>query len=62
MFLKGDTMFKRMINRNKYYDQETRAHLNSLSEKELLIEVLLALKMLNDKCDDIARKIVIWSD
>ena len=30
-------MFKRMINRNKYYDQETRAHLNLLSEKELLI-------------------------
>ena len=55
-------MFKRMINRNKYYDKETRAHLNSLSEKELLIEVLLELKMLNDKCDDIARKIVIWSD
>ena len=55
-------MFKRMINRHKYYDQETRAHLNSLSEKELLIELLLELKMLNDKCDDIARKIVIWSD
>ena len=55
-------MFKRMINRNKYYDQETRAHLNLLSEKELLIEVLLELKKLNDKCDDIARKIVIWSD
>lgn len=54
-------MFKRMINRNKYYDQETRAHLNLLSEKELLIEVLLELKKLNDKCDDIARKIVIWS-
>ena len=62
MVLKGDTMFKRMINRHKYYDQETRAHLNSLSEKELLIELLLELKMLNDKCDDIARKIVIWSD
>ena len=55
-------MFKRMINRNEYYDQETREHLNSLSEKELLIEVLLELKMLNDKCDDIARKIVIWND
>ena len=55
-------MFKQMINRNKYYDQETRAHLNLLSEKELLIEVLLELKKLNDKCDDIARKIVIWSD
>ena len=54
-------MFKRMINKNKYYDQETRAHLNLLSEKELLIEVLLELKKLNDKCDDIARKIVIWS-
>lgn len=55
-------MFKRMINRNKYYDQETISHLNLLSEKELLIEVLLELKKLNDKCDDIARKIVIWSD
>ena len=48
-----------MIKRNEYYDQETRAHLNSLSEKELLIEELLELKMLNDKCNDIARKLVI---
>ena len=55
-------MFKRLMNKNTVNEQEVREYLNSLSEKELLIEVLLELKMLNDKCDDIARKIVIWSD
>ena len=55
-------MFKRMINRNKYYDQETRAHLNSLSEKELLVEILLELKELNNQDKRIARNQVIWSD
>lgn len=55
-------MFKRLMNKNTVNEQEVRECLNSLSEKELLIEVLLELKTLNDKCDDIARKIVIWSD
>lgn len=36
--------------------------LNSMSEKELLIEMILELKRIAQKCDDIARKIVIWSN
>ena len=43
-------------------EQAERMRLQSLSEKELLIEILIQLKRVNGKCDDIARKIVIWSD
>ena len=55
-------MFKRLMNRNTVNEEEVREYLNSLSEKELIIEVLIELRKLNNKCDDIARKIVIWSD
>ena len=55
-------MFKKSLNRNIVNEQEVREYLNSLSEKELIIEMLIELKKLNSKCDDIARKIVIWSD
>ena len=55
-------MFKRLINKNTVNEQEVREYLNSLSEKELIIEVLIELKKINSKCNDIARKIVIWSD
>ena len=59
---KGVFMFIRLLNRNTVNEQEVRESLNLLSEKELIIEVLIELKKLNSKCDDIARKIVIWSD
>ena len=39
-----------------------KERLNSMSEKELLIEMILELKRIDQKCDDIARKIVIWSN
>ena len=39
-----------------------RERLLQLSEKELLIELILQLEKVNRKCDDISRKIVIWSD
>ena len=55
-------MFKRLMNKNTVNEQEVREYLNSLSEKELIIEVLIEWKNINNKCDDIARKIVIWSD
>lgn len=55
-------MFKRLMNKNTVNEQEFREYLNSLSEKELIIEVLIELKKINNKCDDTARKIVIWSD
>lgn len=43
-------------------EQAERLRLQSLSEKELMIEMLILLKRINGKCDDIARKIIIWSD
>lgn len=49
--------------------QEERNRLASLSEKELLIEAIIELKKLNynsriisSKCDEIARRIVVWSN
>jgi hypothetical protein len=33
-----------------------------MSEKELLVELILEMKKIDRKCDDIARKIVIWSN
>jgi hypothetical protein len=39
-----------------------KERLNKMSEKELLIEMILELKRIDQKCDDIARKIVIWSN
>lgn len=55
-------MFKKFFNRNVFNEQDERDRLNNLSEKELLIEIVLELKKIDNKCDDIARKIVIWSD
>ena len=55
-------MLKKFFNRNTFNKQEERDRLNNLSEKDLLIEIVLELKMIEYKCDDIARKIVIWSD
>ena len=50
--------------RNNYEEQlrSEKERLNSMSEKELLIEMMLELKRIDQKCDDIARKIVIWSN
>ena len=53
---------KQAQERRAQEEQAERMRLQSLSEKELLIEILIQLKRVNGKCDDIARKIVIWSD
>ena len=55
-------MFKKLINRNVLKEQDERERLTNLSEKELLIEIVLELKKIDNKCGDIARKIVIWGD
>lgn len=44
------------------WQEEERARLNDLSEKELMIEILIELEKVNDNCEDIARKIIIWSN
>ena len=45
-------MNSRLIKKNKTH----------MSEKELLIELVMELKKIDRKCDDIARKIVVWSN
>jgi len=51
------------FNRQAPIDENAeRERLSRLSEKELLIELILQLEKVNRKCDDIARKIVIWSN
>lgn len=47
---------------NEQMEQAERSRLNDLTEKELLIEMVLELKRISDKCDEIGRKIVIWSN
>lgn len=55
-------MFKNFLNRKTINEQEEKERLKSLPEKELLIELILELKKINCKCEDIARRIVIWSN
>ena len=56
------SMFRRL--RENYEEQlrMEKERLNSMSEKELLIELVMELKKIDRKCDDIARKIVVWSN
>ena len=45
------------------YEEQLRLEkerLQTMGEKELLIEMIMELKRIDQKCDDIARKIVIW--
>lgn len=47
------------------YEEQLRMEkdrLNNMSEKELLVELILELKKIDRKCDDIAQKIVVWSN
>ena len=55
-------MFKSFFNKSLIDEQEEKDRLSSLSEKELYIEMIMELKKINDKCDDIARKIVVFGD
>ena len=58
----GDNMFGRF---RANYEERLRLEkerLNNMSEKELLVELILEMKKIDWKCDDIARKIVIWSN
>lgn len=58
-------MFERLKQLQKYNAQEEQAErerLQTLSEKELMVEMLMELKIISRKCDDIRRKIVTWSN
>ena len=51
------------LNKNSSSSKQTeRTRLMSLSEKELMVEMILELKRISSKCDEIGRKIVIWSN
>ena len=53
-----DKVREEKVRRREYAKQELMA----LSEKELLVEILLELKELNEQSEKIKRNRVIWSD
>lgn len=62
-------MFERMKEKNRQRqekrEQEIREEKNrlfSLSEKELLVEILLELKRIEDKIDDVERSVRIYNN
>ena len=51
------------FNRQAPIDENAeRERLSQLSEKELMIELVLQLEKVNRKCDDISRNIVVYSN
>ena len=51
------------LGENSVPDLETeRANIMNLNEKEILIEIILELKRISEKCDDIGKRIVLWSN
>lgn len=51
------------LGENSEPDLETeRANLMNLNEKEILIEIILELTKISEKCDNIGKRIVLWSD
>ena len=55
-------MFNWRNNNSLENEVSERSRLNQMTEKELLAEMIIELKKIDRKCDDIARKIVIWSN
>ena len=55
-------LFNNARENREQFRKEEKLKLSNLSEKELLIEILLELKELNNQGKRIARNQVIWSD
>ena len=55
-------IFDRLNEENVKQREEEKQALMSMSEKELMVEILLELKKLNKQSKKIARNQVIWSD
>jgi len=55
-------LFDNAREKREQFRKEEKQKLATLSEKELLIEILLELKELNNQGKRIARNQVIWSD
>ena len=55
-------IFDRLNEENTKHREEGKQTLMIMSEKELMIEILLELKKLNKQSKKIARNQVVWSD
>lgn len=55
-------IFDRLNEENTKHREEEKQTLMIMSEKELMIEILLELKKLNKQSKKIARNQVVWSD
>ena len=55
-------LFDNVREKREQFRKEEKLKLSNLSEKELLIEILIELKELNNQGKRIARNQVIWSD
>ena len=55
-------IFDRLNEENTKHGEEEKQTLMIMSEKELMIEILLELKKLNKQSKKIARNQVVWSD
>ncbi len=53
---------KRRMEKERQLIEVERERLSTLTERELLIEVVLKLNEISMKCDGLARKIAIYSD
>ena len=58
-FLQAQSKVREEKARRREYEKQ---QLMALSEKELLVEILLELKELNEQSEKIKRNQVIWSD
>lgn len=55
-------MFNWFNNGSRLDLESERNRLMELSKKELLVEMIIKLELISQKCDEIGRKIVIWSN
>ena len=58
-------MFKKRENEsqevNEWLMREEKRQMSSMSEKELMVEILIELKKINSRIDDIEQTIKLWS-
>lgn len=55
-------MFRKFSVKPIVDEEQEKERLRNMSEKELMIEMIILMKKINFQCDDIARTIVIWSN
>ena len=55
-------MFNWRNNHSLENEISERARLDQMTEKELLIEMIIKLDLISQKCEEIGRKIVIYSN